>query len=95
MKKYSRYHYNHRTRNKPLNNVGLDDVIDALKGLKEGKAIGQDGIPSFIFKGFVDIFCYPLLSLFNLSLKTKIFSDHWKQAKICPVFKKKRQVRYT
>lgn len=71
-----------------VNSITNDDIYEAVKHLKVNKAIGPDKIPSYIIKGCVDFFVYPLNILFNLSLKTKTFPDAWKEVKICPIFKK-------
>ena len=38
-------------------------------------------------KDCAGVLAVPLCILFNLALKTKTFPSHWKEAKVCPVFK--------
>ncbi|GBM43047.1 hypothetical protein AVEN_215175-1 [Araneus ventricosus] len=71
-----------------IENVTYDDVVLATGELKSSLALGVDNIPSFIIKGCSEFLIYPLLVLFNLSLRTKVFPGVWKQTKIIPVFKK-------
>lgn len=68
--------------------VEEQDIVEAVKTLKINKAIGPDNLPSYIIKGCIDFLIYPLKFIFNLSLSTKMFPDVWKEAKICPIFKK-------
>ncbi|GBM52691.1 hypothetical protein AVEN_130890-1 [Araneus ventricosus] len=71
-----------------IENVTYDDVVLAIRELKSSLTVGVDNIPSFIIKGCTEFLIYPLLVLFNLSLRTKVFPDVWKQTRIIPVFKK-------
>ena len=71
-----------------LNRIKYEDVCDAVGNLKINKAVGPDGVPSYLYKGMIGFLAEPLRVLFNLSLKTNTFPEIWKEAKICPVFKK-------
>ncbi|GBM91347.1 hypothetical protein AVEN_6999-1 [Araneus ventricosus] len=71
-----------------IKNVTYDDVVLTISELKSSPTVGVDNIPSFIIKGCSEFLIYPLLVLFNLSLRTKVFLGVWKQTKIIPVFKK-------
>ncbi|GBN58499.1 putative RNA-directed DNA polymerase from transposon BS [Araneus ventricosus] len=71
-----------------IENVTYVDVVLAIKQLKSSLNVGVDNIPSSFIKGRAELFIYPLLVLFNLSLKTKVFPEVWKQTRIIPVFKK-------
>ncbi|GBN73503.1 hypothetical protein AVEN_172422-1 [Araneus ventricosus] len=71
-----------------IESVSYDDVVLAIRELKSSLTVGVDYIPSFIIKGCAEFLIYPLLVLFNLSLRTKVIPDVWKQTKIIPVFKK-------
>lgn len=57
--------------------ISEDCVLKVLKKCKSKMTTGPDGIPSFLLKVFA-----ALLST------TLSFPDIWKNAKICPVFKK-------
>ncbi|GBN42060.1 putative RNA-directed DNA polymerase from transposon BS, partial [Araneus ventricosus] len=71
-----------------IDSVTYDDVGLAIKELKSSLTVGVDNIPSFIIKGCAEFFIYPLLILFNLSLRSNVFPYVWKQTRIIPVFKK-------
>ncbi|GBM22882.1 putative RNA-directed DNA polymerase from transposon BS [Araneus ventricosus] len=71
-----------------IESVTYYDVVLAIRELKSSLTVGVDNIPSFIIKGCTEFLIYPLLVLFNLSLRTKVFPDVWKQTRIIPVFKK-------
>lgn len=71
-----------------VNEVSDGDIIEAVRNLKVGKAVGPDNIPPYLIKGFMDVFLCPFRILFNLSLKNSVFPSFWKRAKVCPIFKK-------
>ncbi|GBN84643.1 putative RNA-directed DNA polymerase from transposon BS [Araneus ventricosus] len=71
-----------------IDSVTYDDVVLAIRELKSSLTVGVDNIPSFIIKGCAEFFIYPLLILFNLSLRSNVFPYVWKQTRIIPVFKK-------
>lgn len=48
---------------------------------------GIDGIPAFIIKGCGDILLPVLVHFFNLSLRSHVFPDLWKQVVVVPVYK--------
>ncbi|GBM66500.1 hypothetical protein AVEN_23767-1 [Araneus ventricosus] len=65
------------------------DVVLAIRELKFSLTVGVDNMPSFIIKGCAEYLIYPLLVLFKMSLRTKVFPDVWKQTRIINhVFKK-------
>ncbi|GBM79976.1 hypothetical protein AVEN_47448-1 [Araneus ventricosus] len=72
-----------------IESVTYDDVVLGIRELKYSLTVGVDNIPSFIIKGCAEFLIYPLLILLNLSLRTKVFPDVWKQTKIIPGFKKR------
>ena len=64
-----------------------DEVIKLLNALPSNKACGLDGIPSRLLKEGKEIIASSLAYIFNLSIKTGIFPDEWKIAKVVPIFK--------
>lgn len=75
-----------------LNNANIESVSKceievAAKKLKNKMTSGPDGIPSFIIKDCINVFVNPMHILFNLALKTAIFPNRWKEAKVTPIFK--------
>ncbi|GBM95053.1 putative RNA-directed DNA polymerase from transposon BS [Araneus ventricosus] len=71
-----------------IDSATYDDVVLAIRELKSSLTVGVYNIPSFIIKGCAEFFIYPLLILFNLSLRSNVFPYVWKQTRIIPVFKK-------
>lgn len=64
-----------------------ENVRLSIKKLKPKKSVGTDNVPSYIFKGCIDVFLKPLSYLFNLSLDTCTFPVLLKQSSITPIFK--------
>ncbi len=52
--------------------------------MKTNKATGQDGIPTWILKGFSVILARPLAAMFNISLREGVLPDLWKSVNILP-----------
>ena len=67
--------------------ITTEEVIEALSQLSPKKAPGIDGISVRLLRDTVDVIAEPLANIFNLSLRTAIFPDDWKLAKISPIFK--------
>lgn len=68
--------------------ISHTDVVSAIQDLKSSLSTGVDNVPSFIVKGCAEHLIYPLLIIFNLSLKTCSFPNFWKNTKVIPVHKK-------
>ena len=73
-----------------LENIVIEEreVETALKAIDPTKATGPDNISSRLLKECAESLAYPLTRIFNASLKTGKVPSSWKQAKVCPVFKK-------
>ena len=68
-------------------------MIEAkIKGLKDNKSPGADGISPRLLKEIVDDISVPLAIAFNLSIQDGIVPREWKNANIIPIFKKGRDV---
>ena len=64
-------------------------MIEAkIKGLKNSKSPGADGISPRLLKEIVDDISVPLAIAFNLSIQDGIVPREWKNANIIPIFKK-------
>ncbi|XP_031349756.1 uncharacterized protein LOC116175664 [Photinus pyralis] len=70
-----------------ITSISTEEIMSSMSKLKSKMTTGPDQIPSCLVKEFSDAFIYPLLIIFNLSLKTSAFPNCWKEARICPVFK--------
>ena len=62
-------------------------LLNAIKQLKSGKALGPDKISTTLIKDAADFIWKPLAIVFNSSLKCGIFPDIWKLARVTPIFK--------
>ena len=63
-------------------------MIEAkIKGLKDNKSPGADGISPRLLKEIVDDISVPLAIAFNLSIQDGIVPREWKNANIIPIFK--------
>ena len=64
------------------------EVKRLLSKLNVHKSTGPDAIGNWVLKHCSSSLCKPLTALFNKSLSDGIFPSVWKQANVCPVFKK-------
>ena len=64
------------------------EVQRLLSKLNVHKSTGPDAIGNWVLKHCSSSLCKPLTALFNKSLSDGIFPSVWKQANVCPVFKK-------
>ena len=69
--------------------VPIDEpsVLNAIKQLKNGTALGPDKISTMQIKDAADSIWKPLTIVFNSSLKYGTFPNFWKLAKVAPIFK--------
>ena len=68
--------------------VSSDYVLEKLSALPERKATGTDDLPAKLLKLGATSIVEPVTYLINLSLATGMFPNAWKNARICPVFKR-------
>lgn len=64
-----------------------DDILFGISKLKPTHRIDNDGLCAFFVKNCADSLKFPLLSIFNNSLKEGVFADRWKVTSITPVHK--------
>jgi hypothetical protein len=64
------------------------EVLKILKSLDIGKANGPDGISSKLLKESSEAIALPLSKLFNKSFELTKVPACWKEANVCPIFKK-------
>ena len=65
-----------------------DVVLKLLKNIDMSKAAGVDNLPRRFVKDGAVILAKPVTEICNLSMKSKIFPDPCKLAKLKPIFKK-------
>lgn len=71
-----------------VNALSHCDILKAITSLKGSGSAGKDKIPPYLVKACAEHLIYPLLIIFNLSLRTATFSSAWKKTKIIPIPKK-------
>jgi hypothetical protein len=64
------------------------EVLKLMKALDTGKANGPDGISNKLLKETAISIAKPLANLFNKSFEIGKVPKIWKQANLCPIFKK-------
>ena len=65
-----------------------EHVLCKIKGLKDGKAPGEDGISSTLLRKIAESISEPLAKIFRLSLDTGDIPMDWKRANISAIYKK-------
>ena len=65
------------------------EVQRLLSWLNVHKSTGPDAIGNWSLKNCSNTLCKPLVTLFNKSLTEGVVPSLWKQANVCPVFKKR------
>ena len=65
-----------------------DGVLELLKNLKDNKAPGPDGIPPWILKMTAEEISPILANIFQVSIDKGYLPSQWREANICPIFKK-------
>lgn len=75
--------------------IGLSDIVflkekivKEIKGMKENKAAGDDGLGSTFIKEIEEAVTDPLTVLFSKSMEDGVVPIDWKRANITPVYKK-------
>ena len=68
--------------------IAEEDLLRRLSQLNTNKAMGPDGIHTWLLKEGRYGLCKPLTMLYNLSLKRGKLPQDWKQALVTPIFKK-------
>ena len=74
--------------NLELIDITEKDVYDIIKSLKTAKACGPDNISHILLKEGASVISKPLSQLFTKSLQKGSFPSIWKEANVCPIFKK-------
>jgi len=76
-------------------NLGLDEVIieermvmNKLLKMRSDKAMGADNVSPRLLAEIREEICHPLTVIFNKTLKAGCVPKDWKEANVCPIFKK-------
>ncbi len=67
--------------------VDINTLILIIKGLKETKAVGSDGISLKFIKDALCVIAFYLTCIINTSIVTGVFPQAWKHALVIPMFK--------
>lgn len=73
-----------------MNNINITEkgVLKLLKNLKPHKAPGPDNITPMIYRELAEEIAPCLTKIFRKSYETGKVPNDWKQANVCPIFKK-------
>ena len=71
----------------PENALSINELRDAFYSLKTNKSPGYGGISSNIIKQCFDTLNRPLHYIYNISLRTDVFPEEMKIARVTPIFK--------
>jgi len=71
--------------------VTENEVVRAIKDLKNNSSAGFDETPTFLVKQFLCHFIKPLVHIYNISFQAGTFPDLMKKAKVNPLFKKENK----
>jgi len=63
------------------------EIMSVVSSLQNKSSAGYDSIPADIMKSYILHIAEPMAKLINCSIRTGIFPDKFKIAKVCPVFK--------
>ena len=72
-----------------LKGVSEEKVLHILTSLNSCKATGLDGLTAKFIIDSAESIVKPLAYIFNLSIRSSVFPDDLKRAKIVPIYKKK------
>ncbi|KAK3508829.1 hypothetical protein QTP70_009603 [Hemibagrus guttatus] len=76
-----------------VDKIRKDEVRNALKRIKSGKAVGPDDIPVEVWKCLGEAAVEFLASLFNRVLESDRMSEEWRRSVLVPIFKNKGDVQ--
>ena len=70
-----------------FHSISSYELKGEIQNIQMGKSTGLDKISTKLIKQAGDTITESLLEVFNLSLRTGIFPDDWKFAKVTPIYK--------
>lgn len=62
-----------------------DEILTIVKGFKNKKAPGEDGIQGIVLKNLPNNIIEVIVDILNSSIKARYFPNHWKNAIIIPI----------
>ena len=79
--------------NEEVNCVSREEVKNALRSMKEGKAVGPDELPIEVWKCMGEIEIKFLTRLFNILLLGERMPEEWRRSVLIPIYKNKRDAQ--
>ena len=79
--------------NLEVNCVSREEVKNALKGMKKGKAVGPDELPVEVWKCMGEMGIKFLTRLFNRLLIGERMPEEWRRSVLIPIYKNKRDAQ--
>ncbi|KAK3536000.1 hypothetical protein QTP70_023736, partial [Hemibagrus guttatus] len=76
-----------------VDKIRKDEVREALKRMKSGKAVGPDDIPVEVWKCLGEAAVEFLANLFNRVLESERMPEEWRRSVLVPIFKNKGDVQ--
>ena len=73
-----------------LHEVSEDFIFDEINNLNIAKSTGLDGLPARFLKDAAEIIKTPITTIINLSIRSQVFPDEMKVAKVKPLYKKEQ-----
>jgi len=65
-----------------------EEVVSLAKNLKNKLTAGYDDVPESLVKQCIQLIKGPLTHIYKVSLRSGVFQDEWKAAKVKPLYKK-------
>ena len=79
--------------NEEVNCVSRDEVKNALRRMKKGKAVGSDELPVEVWKCMGEMGIEFLTRLFNRLLMGERMPEEWRRSVLIPIYKNKRDAQ--
>ncbi|CAG9781741.1 unnamed protein product [Diatraea saccharalis] len=67
--------------------INFDEITNKLKSVDTSKGHGPDEIPAHFARNCAESLAEPLYIIYNASLRSAVFPDKWKLAKVVPIYK--------
>ena len=80
---------------RPENPITREEVKEALRKMKSGKAVGPDSIPVEVWKSLGEEGVTWLTNFFNVIFKTVKMPQEWRHSTLIPLYKNKGCLLYT
>ena len=72
-----------------LKTIKPDEMLRELKNIKQHTSTGSDNIPAIFLLNTAESLCYPMCTIFNLSVRNGVYPDVLKLNHVIPIYKRK------